>query len=68
MLGLNEGQLFQEIDSGVFGIGHIAMHIDDQPTLKPHDILQLLATGVARAIDANNRAIENQLRSAGIKL
>ena len=63
MLGLSESEIFREIDSGCFGIGHINMNIPNQSSLTPNDILAKLATGVAKAIEANNRAIERQLRS-----
>ena len=65
MLGLNERQIFHEIDRGCFGIAHINMNIPNQSSLSPNDILAKLATGVAKAIEANNRAIEAQLRSHG---
>lgn len=68
MLGLTESQLANEIDSGAFGIGHLGLNIGKQHALKPEDILQKLVTGVAKAIEANNRAIESQLRSKGINL
>jgi hypothetical protein len=70
MLGLNGIQLFQKIDSGAFGGGYLAanININNQKALQPNDILQKLATGVAKAIEANNQAIERQLRNAGIEL
>ncbi len=68
MLGLTESQLFSKIDSGCFGIAHLSTNIKNQQALNPDDILQKLATGVAKAIEANNMAIENQLRSHGIKV
>jgi hypothetical protein len=65
MLGLNESEIFREIDTGCFGIADISMNIPPQSSLSPSDILVKLATGVAKAIEANNRAIEIQLRSQG---
>ena len=63
MLGLSESQIFSEIDRGCFGIAHLGLNIPDQSSLSPNDMLKKLATGVAKAIEANNRAIERQLRS-----
>ena len=68
MLGLTESQLFQQIDRGAFGVGHLGLYIGNQKALQPNAILQQLATGVAKAIEANNQAIEKQLRNAGIKI
>lgn len=68
MLGLTESQLFQKIDHGASSSGHWGSYIKKQESLEPDDMLRRLATGVAKAIEANNIAIENQLRSAGIKL
>jgi len=67
MLGLTESQLFSEIDSGTFGISHLSLNIRDQQTLQPNDILRKLATGVAKAIESNNRAIERELHNRGIE-
>jgi hypothetical protein len=63
MLGLDESALFREIDTGCFGIANISMNIPPQSSLSPSDILTKLATGIAKAIEANNREIESQLRS-----
>ena len=68
MLGLTERELFSTIDGEVLGAAYSAVHIKDQQALHPQDILRKLASGVAKAIEANNKAIESQLRSAGIKL
>jgi hypothetical protein len=65
MLGLSESEIFGEIDRGSFGIPNISLSIPNQSSLTPSDILVKLATGVAKAIEANNRAIESQLRSQG---
>ena len=65
MLGLSGHQLLNEIDHGCFGMGGLALNIPGQPVLNPDDILRKLASGVAKAIEANNRAIEQQLRSQG---
>jgi hypothetical protein len=61
MLGLDESQIFREIDIGCLGICNIGMNIPPQSSLSPSDILAKLATGVAKAIEANNREIETQL-------
>ena len=63
MLGLDESAIFREIDTGCLGIANITMNIPPQSSLSPSDILAKLATGVAKAIEANNREIESQLRS-----
>jgi hypothetical protein len=66
MIGLSEGQLFQKIDFGSFGVSHLSVHIKKQNNLDPDDILSKLASGVAKAITANNEEIERQLRLKGI--
>jgi hypothetical protein len=63
MLGLDESEIFREIDTGCFGIANISMNIPPQSSLSPSDILAKLATGVAKAIESNNKAIEIQLLS-----
>lgn len=68
MVGLNESELFQNIESGYFGIGHLSISIRSQPSLNPNDALVKLATGVAKAIEANNRRITEQLQRAGIEI
>ena len=68
MLGLSESKVFNEIDSGCFGIAHLSLNIKDQPALEPDDILRKIATGVAKAIIANNKAIENKLRASGLSI
>ena len=68
MLGKSESQIFNEIERGCFGIGRLSINIPRQKALNPDDILAKLATGVSKAIAANNSAIEQQLRNVGIKL
>ena len=69
MLGLREDEIVHEIDRGCLGFASESLkNIPRQDTLGPEDILAKLATGVSKAIDANNRAIERQLRSAGIEV
>lgn len=68
MLGMDESSIFHEIDRGCFGIAQLSTEIKDQPALQPNDILQRIATGVAKAIAANNAAIERQLRQAGLSI
>jgi hypothetical protein len=65
MLGLDESEIFREIDAGCFGTTHVSKNIPPQYSLIPRDILERIATGVAKAIEANNRAIEIQLRFHG---
>ncbi len=68
MLGKSESQIFHDIDSGCFGISHLASNLRKQNNLDPDDMLAKLATGVAKAIEQNNRLIESQLRDAGIDI
>lgn len=63
MIGLSESEIFREIERGCFGIGRLSINIPNQSSLSPDDILAKLATGVAKAIEANNRAIERNLSS-----
>jgi hypothetical protein len=68
MLGKSESQIFHDIDSGCFGISNLSSNIKSQNNLEPDDILIKLASGVAKAIEQNNKVIESQLREAGIKI
>lgn len=68
MLGMHESDIFREINRKCFDIPKQAEHIKDQPALNPDDILRRIATGVAKAIAVNNKAIENQLRAAGLSI
>lgn len=62
MIGLDEGTLFSIIDEGTASAsGHDATSIEKQGALEPRDILIRLAASVAKAIEANNNAIEQQL-------
>ena len=68
MLGKSETQIFHDIDSGCFGISYLSANLKKQNNLDPEDILTKLASGVAKAIEQNNRVIESQLRDAGIDI
>jgi hypothetical protein len=69
MLGLNEAQLFSMMDEGsASASSRTAKNIESQGSLEPRDILIRLTNSVAKAIEANNKVIEEQLRNAGIKL
>jgi len=62
MLGLSEAELFSIIDN-VAGSAHATTdNLKRQSSVEPRDILARLAAGVAKAIEANNKAIEEQLK------
>jgi hypothetical protein len=65
MVGLGGSEIFREIDTECFEIAQASKNIPPQYSLNPRDILERLATGIAKAIEANNRAIEIQSRSQG---
>jgi len=63
MIGLDESALFTIIDEGTVNPASQATRgIEKQGALEPRDILIRLATSVAKAIEANNKAIEEQLK------
>jgi hypothetical protein len=64
MIGLSESELLAKIDEVAANPSdYSAKNIQNQGGLQPRDILTRLASGVAKAIAANNKAIEDQLRS-----
>jgi hypothetical protein len=63
MIGLDVGRLFSIIDKVTISPpSQIAKGIGTQGSLEPRDILIRFAAGVAKAIEANNQAIEEQLK------
>ena len=68
MIGLSEKKLIKEIESGYVGIGHFSTAIRRQESLDPTDTLNKLVAGVVQAIEANNKAIEQQLKQLGINV
>jgi len=68
MLGMSESDIYREIDRGCFGVAYLGLEIGDQESLQPKDMLPKLATGVGKAIAANNVAIGKQLRRASIQV
>jgi len=66
MLGMTENKIKDVIDQECFGIPGLFMNIRDQSLLDPQDILRKMASAVAKAISANNEAIERDLARRGI--
>ena len=63
MLGMSKSELEHAIDSGSWGFGGLLSNIQQQNALKPADILQKMASGIAEAISENNARIERDLVS-----
>ena len=66
MIGLNKQKLIDEIQGEYGSIGHYITAIKRQDSLNPTDTLDRLVKGVVKAIEANNKAIEQQLKRLGI--
>jgi len=66
MLGMTKNEIKDAIDRECFGIPGLFMNIPDQSVLAPQDILRKMASAVAKAISANNEAIERGLARRGI--
>ena len=68
MLGMTEREIFYKIDDSCASTPRRSKNIPDQKVLQPEDITGRIATAVAKAIAANNKVIEWQLRRAGLRL
>ena len=68
MIGISKQKLINEIEGEYGSIGHYVTAIKRQDSLDPTDTLNKLVTGVVKAIEANNKAIEQQLNQLGIKV
>jgi hypothetical protein len=66
MIGLSKQKLINEIESEYGSFGHYNTAIKRQDSLDPADTLNRLVAGVVKAIEANNKAIELQLKQLGV--
>jgi len=66
MIGLSKQKLIDEIQGEYGSIGHYITAIKRQDSLDPADALDRLVKGVVKAIEANNKTIEQQLKRLGI--
>lgn len=62
MVGLSEGQIKHKIESELYGLTIMSQNAELR------SLAERVAEGVAKAIEANNERIEQQLLSANIKI
>jgi len=68
MIGMPEYEIFEVIDRACSELPHLFPNIPEQKALDPKYILGQIATGVAKAISANNAVIEHQLHQIGLRI
>ena len=66
MLGMSESKIRNSINSGCFRTPYTYTNIQGQNALSPPDILQKIATSVAKTIIENNKCIERDLMNRGL--